>query len=130
MKTTKEMIEVMQAYDIGDIIEERYLDESEDYWIACGKPIWDWNNFDYRVKPKTKYIPFDTAEEFLVAQRVHGEIVEDKESGKRINLYVNKNGTIVGTEFLSNIWIVSNLQNIFRCYQFKDGTPCGKEVKT
>ena len=34
MKTTKEMIEVMQAYDIGDIIEERYLDESEDYWIA------------------------------------------------------------------------------------------------
>ena len=125
MKTIKEMIEVMQAYDRGEQIENNY----HEGWVLCKEPIWNWGYADYRVKPKPKYAPFDTAEEFLEAQRVRGEIVEDKESGKRINLYVNKNGTIVGTELLSNIWIVSNLQNIFRCYQFKDGTPCGKEVK-
>ena len=127
MKTTKEMIEVMQAYERGEQIQIK--SEKKDCWDDICNPVWDWGTFDYRVKPKTKYIPFDTAEEFLVAQRVRGEIIEDKESGKRINLYVNKNGTVVGTELLSNIWIISNLQNIFRCYQFKDGTPCGKEVK-
>lgn len=126
MKTIREKIEIMQAYERGEQIE--FIYEGME-WRNASNPAWDWNHFDYRVKPKTKYIPFDTAEEFLVAQRVRGETVEDKESGKRINLYVNKNGTVVGTELLSNIWIISNLQNIFRCYQFKDGTPCGKEVK-
>lgn len=127
MKTTKEMVEIMLAFDRGEQIQ---ILDKRGIWEDIRQPSWNWAGCDYRVKPKTKYIPFDTAEEFLAAQRVRGEIVEDKESGKRINLYVNKNGTIIGTELLSNIWIVSNLQNIFRCYQFEDGTPCGKEVKT
>ena len=67
MKTTKEMIEVMQDYESGEQIE-CFNDEQ---WKDVNNPIWDWLHNDYRVKQK-KYVPFDTAEEFLAAQRVHG----------------------------------------------------------
>ena len=73
MKTTKEMIDVMQAYERGEKIEVHYLYYPKDYWITCGTPIWDWNNFDYRVKQKKEYAPFDTPEEFLTAYRKHGD---------------------------------------------------------
>ena len=48
MKTTKEMIEVMEWFSKGGEVE----------WVAVGcndwerviKPCWNWNNFDYRIK--------------------------------------------------------------------------------
>ena len=91
-------------------------------------PKWDWLHNDYRVKQKPKYVPFDTPEEFLEAQRVHGEVLEDKENGVKMTAYVNKNGIVVSPKFFSNIWMVSSLQNILRDYRFKDGTPCGKII--
>ena len=134
MKTTKEMIEVMQAYDIGDIIEERYLDESEDYWIACGKPIWDWNNFDYRVKPKTKYVPFETAEEFLEAQNEHGQVIiqyvnKEKTVFKQSYAYVNNLGKIILYGGGDTV-VLLTLEQLFNDYYYFDDdlTPCGKII--
>ena len=125
MKTTKEKIEVMQAYESGEQIEES-IDQK--VWFTC-EPIWNWAKCDYRVKPKKSYVPFDTAEEFLAAQREHGEVIVDKISGEKSNAYVNKNGTVVSTKLLSNVWTIGCLGTIFRYYQFSDGTPCGKEVE-
>ena len=123
MKTIKEMIEVMQAYDRGEQIEES-IDQK--VWFTC-EPIWNWAKCDYRVKQK-EYEPFDTAEEFLAAQRKHGEVIVDKTSGEKSNAYVNKNGTVVSTKILSNVWTIGCLGTTFRYYKFEDGTPCGKEV--
>lgn len=50
MKTTKEMIEVMQAYDRGEAVQLK----SPDNWLDVCCPSWNWNENDYRVKPKTK----------------------------------------------------------------------------
>ena len=58
MKTTKEMIEVMQAYDRGEKIEAVY----NDVWVDIDMPEWSWGLRDYRVKPKKSYVPFETAE--------------------------------------------------------------------
>ena len=124
--TTKEMIEVMQAYDRGEQIERR--DRCGNNWFLAPIPSWDWVQYEYRVKPKPKYVPFDTPEEFLEAQRVHGEVLEDKENGVKMTAYVNKNGIVVSPKFFSNIWMVSSLQNILRDYRFEDGTPCGKII--
>jgi hypothetical protein len=49
--TTKEMIEVMQAYEKGEEIERRLAD-CEDIWVPATSPYWNWDNFEYRVKPK------------------------------------------------------------------------------
>ena len=129
MKTIKEMIEVMQAYERGEQIEVHYLYNHKDYWAACGTPIWDWDFSDYRVKPKKKYVPFETAEEFLTAYRKHGEFIENKESGEKMNAYVDKNGIVILSTALNCTYTFENLRTLFGCYKFSDGTPCGKEVE-
>ena len=58
MKTTQEMIAVMQAFENGAKIEFR---GSGNKWIDTPNPLWDWASWDYRVKEelkKTEYIPF------------------------------------------------------------------------
>ena len=130
MKTTKEKIEVMQAYDRGEQIEVHYLYDHKDYWISCSTPVWDWNNFDYRVKPKKSYVPFHTPEEFLTAYRKHGEFIENKETGEKMNAYVDKNGIVILSTALNCTYTFESLVTLFGCYKFSDGTPCGKEVET
>ena len=127
MKTIKEKIEVMQAYERGEQIEFTYEGIE---WRNASNPAWDWNHFDYRVKPKTKYIPFDTAEEFLTAYRKHGEFIENKESSEKMNAYIDKNGIVILSTALNCTYTFENLRTLFRCYKFSDGTPCGKEVKS
>lgn len=48
-KTTKEKIEIMQAYERGEKIE---LKRNGGKWIDAFIPTWDWLNTDYRVKSK------------------------------------------------------------------------------
>ena len=124
MKTTKEMIEVMQAYDNGEQIE-CFNDEQ---WKDVNNPIWDWLHNDYRVKPNKIYVPFHTPEEFLTAYRKHGEFIENKESGEKMNAYVDKNGIVILSTALNCTYTFESLRTLFGCYKFSDGTPCGKEV--
>ena len=131
MKTTKEIIEIIQAYEKGASIQEKEIVDDVEYyakWEDVENPLWNFENYDYRVKPKPKYVPFDTPDEFLEAQRVHGEVLEDKKNGVKMTAYVNKNGIVACAKFFSNTWMVSSLQNILRDYRFKDGTPCGKII--
>ena len=125
MKTTKEMIEVMQAYDRGEQIECFNTMK----WKDVKNPVWDWLNNNYRVKPKKIYVPFHTPEEFLTAYRKHGEFIENKESGEKMNAYVDKNGIVILSTALNCTYTFESLGTLFGCYKFSDGTPCGKEVK-
>ena len=51
-KTTKEKIEIMQAYERGEQIQIYNYTFNE--WQDAGEaPLWDWITFDYRIKPKT-----------------------------------------------------------------------------
>ena len=128
--TTKEMTEIMLAFERGEQIEKKYVRKwfDNEKWHDEPTPKWDWLHNDYRVKQKPKYVPFDTPDEFLEAQRVHGEVLVDKKNGVKMTAYVNKNGIVACAKFFSNAWMVSSLQNILRDYRFKDGTPCGKII--
>ena len=126
MKTTKEKIEVMQAYVRGEQVQLLNIDGN---WEDIKSPTWSWGLRDYRVKPKKKYIPFDTAEEFLTAYRKHGEFIENKESGEKMNAYVDKNGIVILSTALNCTYTFESLRTLFGCYKFSDGTPCGKEVE-
>ena len=124
MKTTKEMIEVMQAYDIGEKIE--CFNDDYEQWRDVNNPIWDWLHNDYRVKPN--YAPFDTADEFLTAQREHGICIiacEELYANSYIDCYCsvflyNGDGTNVFT---------FNFETLLENCTFADGTPCGKEIE-
>ena len=54
MKTTQEMIEVMQAFEDGKEIESIERDNENAEWGLNPSPAWVWNNFDYRIKPNIK----------------------------------------------------------------------------
>ena len=125
MKTTKEMIEVMQAFERGEQIEAFY----NGVWVDIYIPEWSWGLRDYRVKPKKSYVPFDTPEEFLTAYRKHGEFVENKESGEKMNAYVDKNGIVILSTALNCTYTFESIRTLFGCYKFSDGTQCGKEVE-
>ena len=127
MKTTKEMIDVMQADERGEQIE--CFNDDYEQWKDVDSPIWDWLHNDYRVKPKESYVPFHTAEEFLTAYRKHGEFIENKESGEKMNAYVDKNGIVILSTALNCTYTFESLGTLFGCYKFSDGTPCGKEVE-
>ena len=126
MKTTKEIIEVMQAYDRGEQIQ--LLDRLGN-WVDIDMPEWSWGLRDYRVKPKKSYVPFHTPEEFLAACRKHGEFIENKESGEKMNAYVDKNGIVILSTALNCTYTFESLGTLFGCYKFSDGTPCGKEIE-
>lgn len=50
IKTTKEHIEVMQAFIDGKEIEFKQ-DLYKEIWKDCRTPIWDFINYTYRIKP-------------------------------------------------------------------------------
>ena len=134
MKTTQEMIEVMQAYLRRKKIEYRYGNTD---WLECRVPIWNWNSIEYRVKQKqktrsktkTKFLPFETVDEFLAAQREHGDIIKMIDDDRLLSAFVRHDGSVLFVLPKSICEkLLINVDNLFGKYEFADGTPCGKEV--
>ena len=134
MKTTKEMIEVMQAYLKGEKIEYRH---GHTDWLECRIPIWAWNNLDYRVKKtkrkntktKTKYLPFETVDEFLTAQIEHGSVIKMIDDDRLLSAFVRADGSVLFVLPKSICEkLLINVNDLCGKYEFADGTPCGKEV--
>lgn len=51
--TTQEMIDVMVAYGNGEEIEYvRVGNSSEWKTYPSGEPVWNWDSYKYRIKPK------------------------------------------------------------------------------
>ena len=132
MKTTKEKIEIMLAFDRGEQIQ--FLNEDNN-WEDTDCPTWNWGIYDYRVKPKPKYVPFETAEEFFAVQRKHGCLLITIEDGEKKEHYVSV--TLDGNVFehkienrISNCTYLGDLEDLLLDdYKFIDGTPCGNEIE-
>lgn len=50
--TTEEMMEIMKAYIEGNRVQCKALKYDVCIWMDDSNPCWDWNNFEYRVKPE------------------------------------------------------------------------------
>ena len=50
--TLREKIEVMEAFERGEVIE--YIPEYTNEWIETQTPEFDWRKCTYRIKPKPK----------------------------------------------------------------------------
>ena len=127
MKTIQEKIEIMQAYERGDQIQ---VSDDSDVWEDIESPGFDWVNCDYRVKPKPKYAPFSTAEQFLEAQEKHGQAVIQyvNKVCNQFRAYVNNLGNIVLYDGVNTVRLLT-LEQLFNDYYFaNDLTPCGKEM--
>jgi hypothetical protein len=62
MKTTKEKIEVMQAFEDGKKIEFLMPVNGWNEWLPAGEPNWNWETNDYRIKAESKLRPWKPEE--------------------------------------------------------------------
>ena len=111
MKTTKEMIEVMQAYVDGKEIEYTNKNSPMD-WLKTKDPLWDWNASDYRVKQAPEYVPFT----FEDAEQLIGKVVKSKDENwiEMITWCDNDEASSIP------------YSTLLYGYTFIDGSPCGK----
>lgn len=68
---TVERIKVMQAFVNGKAIEERRISFDHTEWVDSNNPEWRWDKFDYRIKPESKYRPFNNARECWEEMQKH-----------------------------------------------------------
>lgn len=58
----KDLLPIIQAYAEGKAIESRCIKGDKSLWYDDEDPSFD-NDFEYRIKPKPKYRPFENAKE-------------------------------------------------------------------
>jgi hypothetical protein len=46
--------EVMLAYANGATAQQRRLGDMEAKWYTPSRPVWNWDQFEYRVKPEPR----------------------------------------------------------------------------
>ena len=69
-KDLKEQIEIMTHYLNGGEVE--YVEKGNDNWEIVTKPLWNWNDFDYRIKEERQKV---TIEKWLCSDKQGGLVV-------------------------------------------------------
>ena len=54
--TLREKIDCMEAFERGEYVEVRTDKTKSGTWSVAIDQLWDWNNNDYRIKPKQKQV--------------------------------------------------------------------------
>ena len=78
----KEMIKVMQHYDNGGEVE--YSNRESNIWSRASTPVWDWTEFDYRIKEQKQKV---TIEKWLCKDRRDDYIVVETSIIEKYVLY-------------------------------------------
>lgn len=89
---TKHAVEVMQAYIDGKPIERQRMLPSEP-WCAINKnsePSWDWEKFNYRVKPEPRTFKVWISETSIYAYHESHVIKSWQSSGWKLIEVVEK----------------------------------------
>lgn len=118
---TVERIKVMQAFVNGKAIEERRISFDHTEWVDNNNPEWRWDKFDYRIKPESKYRPFNNARECWEEMQKHQPFGWIKSGKLLMNIISIGAGITVHTG-------ISNCGYSFKgavSLTFADGTPFG-----
>ena len=81
----KEMIKVMQHYENGGEVEYIVKEDVYPSWIKCVNPLWDWFEYDYRIKEQKQKV---TIEKWLIKDVDSGEHFIMESSDVNLNLKV------------------------------------------
>lgn len=130
--TDEEIIAVVTAHKEGKTIEVsvNYADD----WGITRSPVWDFEKYNYRVKPEPHYRPFESAEEVMEAIKEHGSWIRRKNTSSLHNIIrLNPKElalcdvTIYGA--VESVGYESFNECLDKGYTFADGTPFGKLVE-
>lgn len=122
---TKKAIKVMQAYVDGKTIE--FNPVGSDDWIEEDNPNWNYNYFNYRIKPEPHYRPFKNAEEVMEAIKQHGPYIKENNTYRYLKKFtVMENGEIVYSFSGWSSTSVKTWNEVYSLITWADGTPFGK----
>lgn len=111
-------IAALQADERGEEIQAQRKRGSGD-WNECDCPSWDFSAYDYRPKPKRKFVPWD----FETCPV--GTVIKSKN-------YPNTRYLIVGFNDCGDVLFANTCQRasvVFTDYEQLSGQPCGVEVE-
>jgi hypothetical protein len=118
--TTKEMINILQAFDAGKPIQRIHIkDDDPDNWedIIPSRGdivVWDFNKYIYRIKPQSEYVPFDYTEELV------GTNVTMKNRHMRtMIIHQNEEGVTLGNGHKCSY------KDLLEMFTFSDSSPVG-----
>lgn len=126
-KEAAELLPIIQAYAEGKAIESRCIKGDKSLWYDDEDPSFD-DDFEYRIKPETKYRPFKNAEECWQEMSKHqpfGWIIFP--NGEVNSLIIFNEGIAIGDRNNGVIGFVT-ATDLFKI-KFADGTPFGVKVE-
>lgn len=118
---TNEVIKVMSAYVNGKKIQYQ---NDDGRWVDTPNPLFDWNRWEYRIKPEPNYRPFKNAEECWQEMQKHQPFGWIKRKEGYFNIvYVNDH--YAGLSDKDGSAILLSSKNSYQDNSFADGTPFG-----
>lgn len=118
-RQAKELLPIIQAFAEGKTIEFR--ERGCTLWTESVSPIFNFANFEYRIKPESKYRSFANAEECWQEMQKHQPFGWVKAShGQFLITGLRKDGVAFG---INDNW--HGYDYMFKSYTFADGTPFG-----
>lgn len=119
----KELLPIIKAFSEGKVIESRCIKGDTSLWYDDKDPSFD-DDFEYRIKPESKYRPFKDRQECWQEMQKHQPFgwIADIDSCRYI-LAVGE-GSVVFKSFNSSDFCKS-FDEVMDTYTFADGTPFG-----
>lgn len=123
----KVLLPIIQAFAEGKAIESRCIKGDTSLWYDDEDPSFD-DDFEYRIKPESKYRPFyDNAEECWQEMVKHQPFGWVKMKGTESKYYMLKciaSRVVIGLDETP-----FSYKKVFEDYVFADGTPFGVKVE-
>ena len=116
---TENMIKVMQAFADGKRIESASRGCND--WCPVSRPIWDWDSYDYRIKPASTYRPWNYYEipmghKLIAKNGKHEFVIVDRWLDGNDRAMICVHGGYQTTEAILSNYVIKS-----------DGTVCGVE---
>ena len=117
----KKLLPIIQAFVEGKTIEFR--ERGCTLWTESVSPIFNFANFEYRIKPEPKYRPFANAEECWHEMLKHQPFgwIRNKVTKNRYEIECLKGNSISSYDDIC----FSDFEKFFQKYNFADGSVFG-----
>lgn len=129
--TTAEKIAVMQAFEDGEKIECADLCRPNN-WTGLKHPLWNWQDYKYRIKPKEPhYLPYKDTEEMIVDYRQRFKVKSPPHAMPLIWVKHIVSGeimfiTVFGRDYVYSHNSVYGLNYLYKECTYLDGSCVGK----
>lgn len=122
----KEFYPILQAFAEGKTVQSRCIKGDKSLWYDDEDPSFD-DDFEYRIKPESKYRPFANAEECWTEMLKHQPFGWVKLKATRKYFICKAIGDFFAVVGLNDK--PTNYDELFEEYIFADGTPFGVKVE-